>query len=409
MLKPVVTVPVFAVHGLLDGARSKGLATESWLDGVLAQARIAESLLHLEQSRVTIEQYIALFSAVKNSLDDECLGHLHGRPLRCGSFALMARSTLGAKTLAAALQRVSASFALLQDDVALVPVSDGLLKGAALDVRHALGKHSDFLHGLLLRVFWRLLVWLHGGRLVPRGLDFAFEPPPRAADYAQIFSGTLRFGQARSAVWFEASAFTQPMRRDTAALQTFLRATPGNLIGPRLIERTASARVRALLQQACPEWPDLTVAAQRLHMSVSALQRHLAVEGKSFQVLKDELRRDMAIVRAERHRRRVGVRRRHRLPAGLQVMDRQHARRLSFAHPKNVALLRRGRTQSDEHRCPPSTGTQAPVIHDPASVANSRNRPLSSSGLPRRRIGMRLISALPWSVSHMASVISVSM
>src|SRR2546427_8875755 len=82
---------------------------------------------------------------------------------------------------------------------------------------------------------------------------------------------------------------------------------------------------------------------------------------------------------------------------------------LSFAHPKNVALLRRGRTQSDEHRCPPSTGTQAPVIHDPASVTNSRNRPLSSSGLPRRRIGMRLISALPWSVSHMASVISVSM
>ena len=297
MLKPVVTVPVFAVRGLLDGARSKGLATESWLDGVLAQARIAESLLHLEQSRVTMEQYIALFSAVKDSLDDECLGYLHGRPLRCGSFALMARSTLGAKTLAAALQRLSASFTLLQDDLSLVPVSDGLLKGAALDVRRAAGEHSDFLQGLLLRVFWRLLVWLHGGRLVPRGLDFAFETPPCAADYAQIFSGALRFGQARSAIWFEASAFAQPMRRDTAALQTFLRAAPGNLIGPRLIERTASARVRALLQQANPEWPDLTIAAQRLHMSVSALQRHLAVEGKSFQVLKDELRRDMAIIR----------------------------------------------------------------------------------------------------------------
>jgi len=297
MLKPVVTVPVFAVHGLLDGARGKGLATRPWLDGVLAQARIAESLLHLEQSRVTVEQYIALFSAVKDSLDDECLGYLRGRPLRCGSFALMARSTLGAKTLAAALQRVSESFALLQDDVALVPVSDGPLSGAALDVRGAPGGHANFLHGLLLRVFWRLLVWLHGGRLVPRGFDFAFAPPPHAADYVRIFSGALRFGQARSAVWFEAAAFAQPMRRDTATLQTFLRATPGNLIGPRLNERTASARVRALLQQACPEWPDLADAARRLHMSVSALQRHLAVEGKSFQVLKDELRRDMAIVR----------------------------------------------------------------------------------------------------------------
>lgn len=297
MLRPVVTVPIFAVHGLLDGARAKGLATGAWLNNVLGRARIAESLLHLEQSRVTVAQYIALFSAVKDSLDDECLGYLRGRPLRCGSFALMARSTLGARTLAAALRRVSESFALLQDDVALVPVSDDSLCGVALELRGDRGEHADFLHGLLLRVFWRLLVWLHGGRLVPEGFDFAFEQPPHAEGYSRIFSGALRFGQARSAVWFEGTAFAQPMRRDTAALQAFLRATPGNLVGPNLNDKTASARVRALLQQTCPEWPDLAVAAQRLCMSASALQRHLAVEGKSFQLLKDELRRDMAIVR----------------------------------------------------------------------------------------------------------------
>ena len=297
MLKPVDTVPVFAVHGLLDGAREKRLATESWLCGVLAQARIAESLLHLGQSRVTVEQYIALFSAVKESLNDECLGYLRGRPLRSGSFALIARSTLGAKTVAAALERVSESFALLQDDIDLVPVSDDSLSGAALCARDVSVEHSDFLHGLLLRVFWRLLVWLHGGRLVPKRFDFAFQPPPHASDYSRIFTGTLRFGQERSAVWFENTAFAQPMRRDTVALQTFLRATPSNLVGPHLNERTSSARVRMLLQHACPAWPDLADAAQRLHVSVSALQRHLAVEGKSFQMLKDQLRRDMAIVR----------------------------------------------------------------------------------------------------------------
>ncbi|MBS0612880.1 MAG: helix-turn-helix domain-containing protein, partial [Proteobacteria bacterium] len=193
--------------------------------------------------------------------------------------------------------RVSESFALLQDDVALVPVSADSLCGAALDMRGAPGEHADFLNGLLLRVFWRLLVWLHGGRLVPKGFDFPFERPAHAASYARIFSGSLRFGQARAVVWFEASAFAQPMRRDIIALQAFLRATPGNLVGPRLNERTSSARVRALLQQACPEWPHLAVAAQRLHMSVSALQRHLAMEGTSYQMLKDKLRRDMAIVR----------------------------------------------------------------------------------------------------------------
>jgi len=69
------------------------------------------------------------------------------------------------------------------------------------------------------------------------------------------------------------------------------------VVGPYLNERSASARVRMVLQRASPEWPDLAVTAQRLHMSVSALQRHLASEGTSFQALKDQLRRDMAIVR----------------------------------------------------------------------------------------------------------------
>ena len=38
MLQPVFTVPIFAVHGLLDGARGKGLATPEWLEGVLGRA-----------------------------------------------------------------------------------------------------------------------------------------------------------------------------------------------------------------------------------------------------------------------------------------------------------------------------------------------------------------------------------
>ena len=82
MLQPVFTAPIFAVHGLLDGARGKGLATPEWLEDMLGRAGISESLLELEESRVTVEQFNALFIAVKDSLNDECLGYLHGRPMR---------------------------------------------------------------------------------------------------------------------------------------------------------------------------------------------------------------------------------------------------------------------------------------------------------------------------------------
>ena len=296
MLRPVVTVSITAVHGLLAGARAKGIATPAWLGAILAQAGIEAPLLEQDASRVTIDQYVALFDAVKDTLDDECLGHL-SRPLRRGSFALMVRATLGARTLEVALRRVAEAFALLQDDVELVCVSDGDLRGAGLNMCRASDANENFRHELLLRVFWRLLVWLHGGRLAPRRFDFAFEQPSYAAAYAEIFSGQLRFGQPRSAVWFDADAFAQPVRRDPAAVQSFLRAAPANVVGPYLVERTASARVRALLQQTCPAWPDLAATAERLHMSVSALQRHLATEGTSYQALKDQLRRDMAIVR----------------------------------------------------------------------------------------------------------------
>lgn len=296
MLRPLVTVPISAVHGLLAGARARGIASPAWLEAVLRRAGIDAGLLGQDGARVTVAQYLGLFDAVKDALGDECMGLL-SRPLRIGSFALMTRSTLGARTVQAALGRLAQAFALLQDDAALVCVHEGALGGAALEFRDDVAVRENFLDELLLRVFWRLLVWLHGGRLVPRRFDFAFGQPAYAADYRSIFPAPARFAQARSAVWFDAAALEVPVRRDVQALQAFLRATPGNLVGPHLVERTASARVRALLQHTRPSWPGLEAAADRLHMSVSNLQRHLAAEGTAYQQLKDELRRDMAIVR----------------------------------------------------------------------------------------------------------------
>ena len=66
---------------------------------MLGRAGISESLLDLEDSRVTVEQFNALFIAVKDSLNDECLGYLHGRPMRPGSFALMVRSAFTAHSV----------------------------------------------------------------------------------------------------------------------------------------------------------------------------------------------------------------------------------------------------------------------------------------------------------------------
>ena len=65
-------------------------------------------------------------------------------------------------------------------------------------------------------------------------------------------------------------------------------------------EQLVCHRVRQYLSAALPDLPAIDQAAEHLHCSVRTLSRHLAAEGTTFQVLKDELRRDIAIT----HRRR---------------------------------------------------------------------------------------------------------
>lgn len=292
MLPPPVTISIALVHGMLSGLCERGQAVEAFLGA----AGIGPELLEQANARVTAAQYVALFRTLTDRLDDEALGLL-SRPLKRGSFALMARSAIGAGTLEVAMRRIARTFGLLQDDVVLEPVREQGLAGLALRFSNPSAQRLLFLHQMLLRIVWRLLAWLAGGRLTIARFDFAFEPPPEASGYGKVFPGVLRFGQPQSAFWFEAALLQTPVRRDEAALRAFLAISQAEVIVPRRADDAVSARVRSHLQHAQPAWPDLAATADALHMSTSTLQRRLASEGISFQSLKDQLRRDIAIVR----------------------------------------------------------------------------------------------------------------
>jgi len=292
MLRPPVTIPIAFVQGMVSGVHGRGASS----DAFLLDAGIAPELLHEAGARVTSDQYVALFRLLIERLDDECLGLL-SRPLKRGSLALMARSALGAPTLEAAIRRVARTLRLLQDDVLLVLVSDDGHAGLALHLTDPSRIRPVFLHELLLRVFWRVLAWLAGGALPAARFDFAFPAPPHASSYAKVFPGPLRFGCRHSAFWFDAARLLDPVRRDEAALRKFIADAQSQVIVPKRGEDLLTDRVRENLQRNLPAWPDLAKVADTLHMSASTVQRRLALEGTSFQSLKDELRRDLAIVR----------------------------------------------------------------------------------------------------------------
>lgn len=291
MLKPPATVSMAFVRGMVSGLQARGIDCEPYM----VEAQIDPALFHETSARVTAQQYCDLFTLLVERLHDDGLGFF-SRKLPVGTFALVVRNSLGAPTLEVAMQRIARAHAIVQDDVELLSVREGELAGWALKFKGS-EPPFPFFHEMLLRFYWRTLAWLIGGRLKAAYFDLAFACPPYVGSYANALPGEIRFEQPLSAFWFDARALTEPVRRDDAAMRVFVRNVVANVMLPRSRDDSLVSRVRLHLQQAQPAWPDLAGVAQALHMSVSTLQRNLAAEGMTFQALKDELRRDMAISR----------------------------------------------------------------------------------------------------------------
>ncbi len=281
----------FALN-LLSGLRRRGI------DGseLLREAGIPDEALRQPGARIATIQLAQLLRALIERHDDEVLGML-SRPSKRGSFALQARAGVAAPTLGLAIRHIAHVFRLLHDDLSLVLVHEGqALAGVRLEFHNAESAANPHLHELLLRVYWRLFAWLVGGQLPVVRFDFAYARPNYADGYGPIFPAPWRFEAEHSAMWFQAERLQWPVCRDQQALRAFMADVPVQVILPRR-DAGVSGRVRAYLQRTQPLWPDLERTAMALHMAPSTLQRRLAAEGSSFQALKDQLRREVAIYR----------------------------------------------------------------------------------------------------------------
>ncbi len=287
-----ITISVAFVHGILSGVRALGEPCDNYL----RHAGIAQELLDVPDARITAEQYVALFQVLIEQRNDESLGFF-SRRLRLGSFALAMRSSLSSKTVESAIKRTCQAIELLQDDMRFEVLHENGLTGIGIKVSPNYGADRLFVYGWMMRMLSRYVVWLHGGRIRAYGFDFAYPRPSFSDEYDKMFSGRVRFDQPHSVMWYSTDGLAAPMRRDAVALREFQLQTPRIVIIPRRHDEETSERIRNYLQQVRPQWPDLPATATALHMSISTLQRQLANEETSFQIVKDQLRRDLAIMR----------------------------------------------------------------------------------------------------------------
>ncbi|MCF4994475.1 helix-turn-helix domain-containing protein [Pseudomonas syringae] len=283
------TIASHFARAALGGARRLGYDPSA----LLQQLGISDELLEEPRARITPEQFTQLIQGLWQALDDEYLGFGNAAS-KPGSFAMMCHAIIHCRSLEKALNRGLLFYSLFPEAPRLSLSREDEWVRLSLDDSR-LWDPDHFLTESLLVIWHRLGSWLIGQRIRLEQATFSYSRPDHGAEYDLLFPCPLEFSTSQSSLLFHSRYLNMPLLQDDRTLKHFLERSPADLLSRPDDGDSLSSRLRRLLSRDSDRWPDLEAVAAHLHISPQTLRRHLREEGTSFQELKDQLRRDIAI------------------------------------------------------------------------------------------------------------------
>jgi len=111
-----------------------------------------------------------------------------------------------------------------------------------------------------------------------------------------MYSTHLEFRASHTALLFHASHLDLAVVQNERTLKEFLRRAPENILVKYKNVSSLTARTRRRLRQCLPGMmPGFESLAAEMNMTPATMRRRLHDEGTSYQNIKDQLRRDIAI------------------------------------------------------------------------------------------------------------------
>ena len=294
------TVPIEFTRALLVQAR----AYDRDVGAILRAARFPFDPLQQDAQTafVSREQYSRLCLELIKALGDESGGVMPDVQTPPGTTRLIALSMINSSTLATAMHR-----AIEFNQVCRVRQGAEVTNQLLLDEEHKEATLTylceddagEFQHSVLCN----LAMWVRfGGWLIGQHIDVTMAtcagPKPRfMAGIRHFFPCPVAFEQPVNSVTFSARHLDAELVRDEEDLHEFLKLAPYYVvIEPLSSTISITHRIRQILgddfRQEMPSFEALTTL---LNMSARTLRRRLEKEGTSYQRIKDNARRDLAI------------------------------------------------------------------------------------------------------------------
>lgn len=212
-----------------------------------------------------------------------------------GAFALICRGLIQEPNLEKALRQCLNNFGLFLRDVGASLSLRGKRAVISLVSRCADPLRSHYAEETLLVLIISLLCWLGGRRIPIDRADFRHSRLSLSDD-PLLWGSNLTWNAGRTEIEFASRFLRLPVVQDLASLKVFLRSAPQWLVIRFRNQHGLTTQVHQRLRGShYSQWPTLEAFAREVQMSASTLRRRLEREGGSYQEIKDEVRRGVAV------------------------------------------------------------------------------------------------------------------
>jgi len=278
----------------LGGARKKGLDA----DVLLRQAGIPKHLLSNPKSRFSVESVALLYDGIARALNDECMGFTE-HPIKAGTFALMAEWVSNSQTLEELLNKGIRFYNQITSDLHMRLDVEGEHVYFTTEQRRP---ELDFEHFYIeyWHVIWhRFACWYIDEPIKLLGAYINYTPLD-PDEFSLLFRCPTYKKSHFNRLVFHASYLKKALIKTPRDLQLFLRRAPVDLLTIPGEDTSLTAKINQILEpktlnQATQlHLPGSTQIAAELKISEQTLRRRLALEGTSYQRIKDELRYSLA-------------------------------------------------------------------------------------------------------------------
>lgn len=289
----MATICQHHVVSCMHGLRDKGLSQQP----ALAQAGINPAVLNKNSQRVHTDQVARLFKTVQETLDDEFMGFTENS-CKVGVFATMAELVSRCNNLGELLDKAVSFYNLINKDIVMDLDQSG--NSAVLSFKMA-KPHFDpehFMTEFWLVIWHRFPSWYIGQPIRLMETHFTFKSPAHKSELQIMFPSQLHFNSSANRLIFDHHYLDKPLVRTDQELAQFIENAPADVMTIPGSDSTLEAQIERIISQRHPDrlvFMPIHQLAAELEISSQTLHRRLKDSATSYQKIKDNLRREVAI------------------------------------------------------------------------------------------------------------------